>query len=113
MLDCEYCGQGVVGNFNGSGNQIGGTWYWYTPGETPLGTITQSGVASETLSQLYPNGLSGRNYALQSGSSAVGAATSLPAAVTSNTLGLDLTPYYNPDGSSRTSVADVGAFQYQ
>jgi hypothetical protein len=113
MQGCGYCGHGVVGDFAGSGNQMGGTWYWYTQGQTPLGTITQSGVASETPVQLYPNGLNGRNYALQSGSSAVGAATSLPAAVTSNTLGLDLTPYYNPDGSSRTSVADIGAFQYQ
>jgi hypothetical protein len=113
MQSCSYCGLGVVGNFSGGGDQMGGTWYGYTQGATPLGTIDTSGVASKTLVQLYPNGLNGRNYTLQSGSSAIGAATSLPAAVTSNTLGLDLTPYYNPDGSSRTSVADIGAFQYQ
>lgn len=75
-------------------------------------SISLTGWTSKTTSQLFPSGMNGRNYGLQSGSSAIGAASALPAAISSNTLGLDLTPAYEYGGAARVSLTDLGAFAY-
>jgi hypothetical protein len=35
----------------------------------------------------------------------------LPAAIISNTLGGNFTPVYNPDGTARTTLNDLGAWE--
>jgi hypothetical protein len=126
----QYGASGTDGVYAGGNNQIVSS---SSAGQTTCNSITETGwgfcnnsytttnfsasdsgsVSTETAAQMYPNGLVGtRNYALQAGSSAIGAASSLPAAITSNTLGLNLTPVYQYGGAARTSLADLGAFQY-
>jgi hypothetical protein len=80
------------------------------------GAINIGGMSTVAAADAYPLGISGRNYGLQGGSTAVGAAASLPAAVRSNTLGVDLTPtleYAAVAGSStRLSMRDLGALAF-
>lgn len=69
------------------------------------------GFTTESPSALYPAGLI-LPYALQPGSSAIGAASPLPAAYTSNTLSQSFVPALNFDGTPRTNLLDLGAQQY-
>ena len=71
-----------------------------------------SKFTTETPAALYPSGITGNLFKLQSGSTAIGAASSLPAAITSNTLGGNFTPVFQPDGTVRTNLNDLGAWQF-
>ncbi|MHB1956983.1 MAG: hypothetical protein ACYCOU_24970, partial [Sulfobacillus sp.] len=78
----------------------------------PSGSFAVGGTVTESPTNLYPSGLTGYPYKLQAGSTAIGAGSTLAAAVTSNTLGGNFTPVYQPDGTARTNLLDLGAWQY-
>ncbi|MHB1952142.1 MAG: hypothetical protein ACYCOU_00215 [Sulfobacillus sp.] len=79
----------------------------------PNASISFTGFSTEAPTSLYPGGLSAFPYQLQAGSTAIGAGTStLPAAITSNSLGGNFTPVFQPDGTARTNLNDLGAWQY-
>jgi hypothetical protein len=88
-------------------------WVLCTSTLDSSGSVTATNLSSEAPTSLYPSGVSGGvPFALQTGSSGIGAASSLPAAIASNTLGLDFTPTLNFDGTTRTNLNDLGATQY-
>jgi hypothetical protein len=100
----------------GSTTQCGVTWAGVQPCRVPpdpdSNIVLTSGFTLESPANLYPSGPGSYPFALQAGSSAIGAGSALPASVTSNTMNGDFTPYFNADGSARTSLSDIGATQY-
>ena len=86
----------------------------YTGNALDVGaSLSLTNFSTETAAGLYPLGVVGGSpFLLQSGSSAIGAASALPAAISSNTLGLDFTPTLNYSGTARTNLNDLGATQY-
>jgi YVTN family beta-propeller protein len=128
----QYSAGATVGTFTGGNNLIvatsgigqttcGGTtstgWQACPPpiDEYHLfnGSVDFSNFSTVTSTQAYPDGLpSSRDYHLQNGSTAIGAASTLPAAIASNSLGMDLTPVYEYGWAVRSSLLDVGAFEY-
>ena len=124
-------GSTTLGQFSGGNNQIGES---ASIGSNTTCGITESGwaacyayptalldsgasliltnFASKTAAAVFPGGVgSDVPFALQAGSSAIGAASSLPAAIASNTLGMDFTPTLNYGGTTRTNLNDLGATQ--
>ena len=116
----------VSTTFAGGSNQVGSstgvgsttscsvTWVGVEACNYPLdpgATATLTNFTPEAPSSLFPSGLGGFPYVLSSGSSAIGVASSLPAAIASNTLGSDFTPTLNYGGTTRTSLNDLGATQ--
>ena len=78
----------------------------------PGASINLANWALESKTALYPGGVGSFPYILQTGSSAIGAASTLPAAIASNTLGSDFTPYQNFGGTTRANLNDLGAIAY-
>ena len=127
MARSGYAGLQTVGVLGGGNNQIVSSagigsntcgtitktgWGACNESYTDNATINVTGWTTITTAQAFPSGLNGRNYHLQAGSTAIGAASALPAAISSNTLGLDLTPTSQYGGATRSTVVDIGAYQY-
>ena len=110
---------------NGGASTVSGTYLlgtnqvstgWSQTNSYPLvsgSSADWSGWTAEANASVFPSTFPPAiPFSLQAGSSAIGAATTLPGAVSSNTLGVDFTPTQEIGGTARTSLVDLGAMQY-